>query len=395
MGMTLYRYILKEQIFPLSICLLGLSFVLVTGRMLQLARYLFTSSVTFLDLAGLMVLAMPKLLTYTLPMATLMGILLAFVRINGDNELIALRAAGISFKQLFPPVAIVLLLTTFLSFYNMLSIIPTSSRAFESKLKSLGRASLPLLLREGVFIDTIPDLVFFFRNVDPSHLTIKGILVQDQREPKVRVTIVAEHAQIVYQKNTNRMVFKMYNGIITRVPDDFQDAQAVTFRDYNLVLSLDEIFGTSPKDSKGKTQMTFREVLEKIHQPGQNPDVRYLMELHQRIALPMGCLILGLVAPPLGAMFRQKGRMTGITLAVGIFLAYYVVLSAGKGLCENGLLPASLAIWTPNILTLGIAAYLWFKLQRETPFESSLWRRAYPIFQKILRLLGFHKECKS
>ena len=400
MGLTLYRYLLKEQFLPLSICLLGLSFVLVTGRLLQLTRYLFTSSLTALDLVELMTLAMPKLLTYTLPMATLMGVLLAFVRLNSDNELIALRTAGISFNQFFPAVFIILLLTTSLSLFNSFTIVPASNKSFEIKLKSLGRASLPLLLREGVFIDAIPDLVFFFRSVDSSNLTIEGILVQDQREPKVRMTIVAEHARIMYQKNSSQIAFKISSGIITRVPDNLQDAQAVSFRTYDLVLSLDELFASSAEDSKDRTQMTFREILQKIQQTGPEQEARYVMELHQRIALPLGCFMLGLVAPPLGALFRQKGRMTGVTLGIGIFLAYYVVLSAGTGMSKNGILPPSLAVWMPNLLVLCVASYLWRKLQHESPFPlaawaSSTWNRLSLTGWKSLRSRGASRERKS
>jgi lipopolysaccharide export system permease protein len=95
------------------------------------------------------------------------------------------------------------------------------------------------------------------------------------------------------------------------------------------------------------------------------------LEFHQRIALPLSCLFLGLVGAPLGTLFRQGNRMTGVTLGLGIFLIYYVVLSAGKGLGENGVVQPIVAIWTPNILTLALALYLWVKTERETPFKAA------------------------
>ena len=104
MKKTLYKYLIREQIVPLSVCFFGLSLILITGRLLQLTRYLFTSSLTFADLVALMAFAMPNLVLYALPMATLVGVLLAFVRLNSDNELIALRAAGIGFHQFFPAI---------------------------------------------------------------------------------------------------------------------------------------------------------------------------------------------------------------------------------------------------------------------------------------------------
>jgi lipopolysaccharide export LptBFGC system permease protein LptF len=73
------------------------------------------------------------------------------------------------------------------------------------------------------------------------------------------------------------------------------------------------------------------------------------------------------VGAPLGALFRQKGRMAGMTVGLGVFLAYYIALSAGKGLGENGLVSPLLAVWLPNFLTTLVVILLWRKVQREIP----------------------------
>ncbi|MGA7878679.1 MAG: LptF/LptG family permease [Desulfoferrobacter sp.] len=115
---TLYKYLVKEQFTPLLTCLLGLSLVLVTGQLIQLIRYLFSTSVSFLGLIEVIGLAMPQLVLYALPMATIMGVLLGFIRLNGDNEIIALKAAGVSFRQFLPAVLSVLILTSVFSLAN-------------------------------------------------------------------------------------------------------------------------------------------------------------------------------------------------------------------------------------------------------------------------------------
>ena len=68
--------------------------------------------------------------------------------------------------------------------------------------------------------------------------------------------------------------------------------------------------------------------------------------------------------------------MTGITVGIGIFLTYYVMLSAGRALGYNGILSPFFAVWTPNLLCIALGVYLWAKLHRETPFRiASLFRR--------------------
>jgi len=385
MKINLYRYLVKEQMVPLSVSFLGLTLILITGRLLQLTRYLFTSSATLLDLLEIVAFAMPRLIIYALPMAALIGVLLAFVRLNSDNELIAFRTAGIGFSQFFPAVLSVLLLVSILSYCNTLFFLPAANRAFEDKLKSMGRAGLPMLLKEGAFIDVIPKLVFFFQSVNTSDLSIEGVFVQDTRQPNVRAAIVAERAKVIYQRDLNHLTFQIHNGIITRTSESFKDAQAISFKAYDLTLSLDELLGGS--DSKGtrdRRKMTVAELRDAMRLEGPKSDLRYALEIHQRFALPLACLLLGLAGAPLGALFRHRSRMTGITLGLAIFLAYYVALSGGKGLGENGLLPPFIAIWTPNILVLALALYLWIKIQRETPFSLA------PVWEKTVRYVHNH-----
>ncbi len=369
MKKTIYKYLIREQIVPLSVCFFGLSLILIMGRLLQLTRYLFTSSLTVGDLVSVIAFAMPGLVLYALPMAALVGVLLAFVRLNSDNELVALRAAGVGFHQFFPAIASLLVVTTVFAFANAIYLMPSANRAFEVKLKSLGRSILPVLLKEGTFIDIVPKVVFFFGSVDANNLQIDGVFVQDNRQPEVGVTIVADHARIAYPPDLSQLIFQISNGMITRVGDDLRNAQAIAFKNYDLALSLDELLGTASGFIKGRKEMTMSELAEKIRKKGPGYELSFDLEYHRRLALPLSCLLLGLVGAPLGALFRQSGRMAGVTVGLGIFLTYYVVLSAGKGLGENGIISPFLAVWLPNLLTSLVAFVLWVKLQFEVPLD--------------------------
>ena len=368
MKITLLRYLIKEQIVPLNICFFGVCLILLNGRLLQLSRYLFSPSVTLIDLVQLISLSVPRLVDYALPLAALLGVLLAFVRLNSDGELIALRAAGIGFLELLPAVLCVLSLATFLCFSNTLFIVPHANNLFESKLRSWGRAVLPSLMKEGTFIDIIPKVLFFFDAVNPADLSVEGVLVQDQRQPDIRLTIVAERAQVSYQGDFSHVVFRLANGVITSIPDNMENAQAVSFKTYELSLALDEVIGASSGIPMGRDEMTLVELQRMSRQEGNEDRLLYVLEFHNRLAFPLSCLLLGLIGAPLGALFGRGSRLGAVTLGVVVYLAYYVCHSAGKGFGENGLVSPFLAVWTPNICTALGVAYLWTKTHRETPF---------------------------
>jgi lipopolysaccharide export system permease protein len=75
-----------------------------------------------------------------------------------------------------------------------------------------------------------------------------------------------------------------------------------------------------------------------------------------------------MAAAPLGALFQRGNRLAGVSLGIALFLAYYVVLSAGKGLGEQAVIPPWLAVWLPNLAVFALAAALWTKTHREIPF---------------------------
>ncbi|SMC18782.1 lipopolysaccharide export system permease protein [Desulfacinum hydrothermale DSM 13146] len=390
MGRILYRYLILEQLVPAFICFSGLLLILLAGRMMQLTTYLFSGSVTWLDLVRVIGLALPKMALYALPMATLIGILLGFLRLTADNELVAIRSAGVAFRQLWPAVATVVLLTTALSFYTSLSLVPTSTRQLKETLRTLSHAVVPALLKEGRFIDIVPDMVFFFDRVDPKTREIQGVFIHDTRNPQTRATIVAQSARLLDAKAHNALVFRIENGTISRVGNDLKASQTIRFGSYDLVLSLDELLNPGSAGKQDKGAMTMAQLRRAMQSSRGTP---YTLEYHKRLALPFACLFLGFVAAPLGALFQSGHRMSGITLGIAIFLAYYVVLSAGKALGEEGILWPALGIWLPNLASASLAFYLWKKAQDETPFAVvSWWNKLQPVCARWLKTCSLPKK---
>lgn len=385
MRKTLYTYLLREQLPAVFLCLIGVSFVLITGQLFQLMRILFSSKCSLGDLAQLILFALPKLVLFASPMAAMLGVMLAFVRLNGDNELIAFRAAGTSFLEFLPPVLGILVFAAVLAFCNAVYLIPAANAAFDLKVTSLARASVPALLKEGVFISSIPKLVFFFKSVDHSDLEIKGVFVQDQRHPTEKVTIAAESARLIIPPDSKSITFRVNNGIITRTGHNMKEAQAVGFKNYDFSLSMDDLTGAVQKGAKSRVEMSFRELYQSM-KAATEPKLLayYALEFHQRIAFSLACVILGLLGPPLGSLFRRTNRMTGITIGIGIFLTYYVILTAGRGLCENEKIPPVLAAWMPNLLCLALGVYLWWKMQTERPFVLMGITRLAPPLRRII-----------
>ena len=70
---------------------------------------------------------------------------------------------------------------------------------------------------------------------------------------------------------------------------------------------------------------------------------------------------------PLGIQNRRSGKAAGFSLSIGILLLYYIALSAFKTLGERSILAPWLACWSPNLIFLALALYLFYKTAAEEP----------------------------
>ena len=101
---TLDRYVFKEIVTPSVIALTVLTFVFFSREIGSLLEVIVRQSATFSELWAFSLAILPSVLTFTIPMAVLVGILTGFGRISSDSEAIAFRACGISMKRLLLPV---------------------------------------------------------------------------------------------------------------------------------------------------------------------------------------------------------------------------------------------------------------------------------------------------
>ena len=119
----LRNYILKECVTPFAICLGVLTFVFLLGYLPQLANKVINQGVDMGSVTMAFLYNIPVLLGYTLPIAALATVILTFGRFSSDNEIIAIRASGISLGSLLPPLiatGIVLSLVLLILFWHPL-----------------------------------------------------------------------------------------------------------------------------------------------------------------------------------------------------------------------------------------------------------------------------------
>ena len=100
---TLDRYVIREILPPFLLALLVFTFILIIPFIIELAEQMIAKGVPWPTLLRLMVTLLPQAMALTIPMALLIGILVAFGRLSADREVVVMMACGISPYRLLRP----------------------------------------------------------------------------------------------------------------------------------------------------------------------------------------------------------------------------------------------------------------------------------------------------
>src|SRR5262245_39659045 len=124
------RYLIREIALPFVIALSVLTFMLMIPPILREAESFIAKGVEWLVVLRAMSLLMPQALSLTIPVAVLFGILVGFGRLSADREFVAMQAGGISLLRLMRPVALVAVLGTAATAYEIIVALPNSNQKF-------------------------------------------------------------------------------------------------------------------------------------------------------------------------------------------------------------------------------------------------------------------------
>jgi lipopolysaccharide export system permease protein len=364
MKKTLYLYIFKEIPPPFLVGMATFTFVLLMGRFLKLAEMVVEKGVPLSDVLWMIAYLLPSFWLYTIPMALLLAILLAFGRLSGDSEVTAMKSCGISLYGLLPPPLAFSAIACVACLGVTVYAVPWGNSSFKKLLIDVAQASVGVVVKEKIFNDAFPGMVIYAESFNQKGQTMAGVIIHDERDPREPSTIFAKSGSLLSDQREHAMEFHLKEGSIHRSAEG-GGYRMIGFQEYNLRVSL-----TKPGAAleKGESEMTLGEL---INPPPNHYNAKSLLsmqlEYHSRLALPFSCFVFTLLAMPLGIQNRRSGKAAGFSLSIGILLLYYIALSAFKTLGERSILSPMLACWAPNIVFLVMAVYLFYKTAAEEP----------------------------
>ena len=320
-------YVLRRLLVALGAAAGALCPLLLLATALRFVDDIVERGVAVELFLALVLLALPYLAGVALPLALLIAILLVYVRMASDSEIIVMRTAGVSDLRLAAPGLLLGLAVMVVVTVNALVLAPAS----ESKLRALqsglrDRLSV-LFLQPGVFRQIDRNMTLFVQ--DGSGGEYSGLLLQDDRDPKRRITYMAERGMAVAADATPRLI--AYNGSRHEIDRETGRLTLVYFDQNTIELDLP----ASPRRSRSRRERSLGELLNpSADEVGSVNVAKHRAEGHFRLAsglMPGAVAVVALACLlPGGASRRGQSFRPALAgaLAFALLVAAYAVKAA-------------------------------------------------------------------
>jgi len=357
-------YILKEFFHSFSLSIIVFTFVLLVGNIIRLADLVINKGVNIISVLKLFFYLVPWLLSFTLPIAALTGVILTFGRFSSDGELVAMKASGISLYRVASPVLMIGIILSFVAFLLNDQISSNASFASRRVIKEIGINSPAAYLEEGTFIRGFENYVIFIYEIRGNRL--RNIRIYQPQEGKPTRTIVAEQGEINSIPSKNIIELKLFNGTSEEPsPTDPETYYKLNFKTYFMSLDLTKVF-KKEKIQKKTREMSVTELRKQIvDYAAQKIDTTPLyVEIYKKINMSAASLVLVLLGIPLGIRAHRSEKSIGFGISLLLFAVYWGAFLGGVALALKGTVPPSIGVSLPNVVFFMLGTVLFIKTAR-------------------------------
>ncbi len=316
------RYIFRETLTPALIALSALTFVFFSQQLGRLLESLVRQSATLREFGELSLAIIPNVLTFTIPMAVLVGILTGFGRMSSDSEAIAFRAGGISMKRLLRPILLLAFIAWTLNFVLALWIGPMTAANSRQLGYALALKQVSLELKPRVFNENLANFVLYVQNVAPNEREWHGIMLADMSDPNDAHVTFANSGMLTENQDNRTLQMTLTDGHVLSplTPSRYYTLSDFDSNTISLPMPDSQLSAQRPSVVELKTAYLWKGWRDGSLAPEEQS------EFQRRIAFPFACFSFALIGLPLGVSTTRGSKSMGLVLSLMLMLIYYLIL---------------------------------------------------------------------
>lgn len=380
---TLHLYLTRQVLATLLMTVMVFSFVLLLGNALKEILGLIINGQATLQLVvrGILLL-MPFVLVFALPMGMLTATLLVFGRFSADQELTAARAGGVSLLGLAAPILALSLVLSGLTAYINMEIAPRCRGAYKGLVVQAGMQRASAFITEDRFIDEFPGFVLYVGSKRGTNLHDVRILELDPKG-KMQRHLHAARAEVIGNEAGQESALRLYQVSIY----DFGEYRTHHFGEWTFEPGF--LDGQRSSRRLRYSEMTFGELRQQLDRlrsvaqekaptqgtsaGGSPAEVQAIYEeltmpvrlqMHRQVSFSFASIAFTLVGIPLGVRAHRRETSAGMAMALILVLVYYAFVILGQSLQDQPQWFPHLILWLPNLLFQGVGAFLLWRANR-------------------------------
>ena len=371
------RYVFRELLGPALFGLALFVIMVITGSHLFKAMAFLSRGAPLLFVVQYLGLKALIAVIFALPMAMLLGALLAFGRLSADSELIAIQSAGIPVLRVGKPAILLGIVFSLLGLWLNENVVPDAGR-HSKRLESLMMTNI----RGGLIEDLQSKKAFVIqdfngkklsrlvvaRKFDPETVTLSDVTYIQYREGEVAMIVEAVSARWVqgnrwrFDSARVQVIGKAAKGKVIRM----SSSNAV---EISKELPLNKTPAEISKDMREPEEMPYWELsayIDEMKRQRLKPKLIRELEvaLHNKISVPFSSMVFAFLGTPLGIRRQRSGASVGLGVSIVVIAAYYVLWQGMNSMATNGGVEPVVAAWLANGIGMAIGLFLMIRAAR-------------------------------
>lgn len=346
--MIINRYLFKEIALSFIATLLVLTLIIVGNTFVRLLADASTGNLPA-DLVGsLLWFGSLKQLIRLVPVALLIGMMLAFSRLYRDSEMAALRAAGVAPRHFYRAIFSFVLPLTLLLGVLVIFVSPWLEASNLELRREINERPEAAGIPPGEFVSSGTEernYTALAESIDPSHTVMERFFIRAKAGGK-EIVIWAKSAVLFIDSGTGERVLQISDGYRYESDPEKGGMTIIRFGEHGIRIPLRSFQGG---DSLAAVP---------IQQLLQQTDPASRAELQWRVAVILSAPLLALLAFPLSYTAPRQGRYSKIAVAILIYAVYASVLATVRGMMDRGGFPILPGLWWIHLAVLGLSFWL-------------------------------------
>lgn len=354
------QYILKQiiEMFIMGVFVFT-SIIFASDTFITLIKQISLFGIPFKVALLMIILNLPSVVVMTIPMGVLLSTVMTLNRLSLASEITVLRACGIGINRIAKPIFIFSIVMCICSFVINETIVPVASKySKDLALWSLSQKNVPDGKQNFVFKDIGSDGVLkrlFYVGHCEDKILYNITVLDTSKEGTIQVLQAR-------QGKTTPAGWDFQRGAVYTVGQEGKVLNTTLFEDSTVKFGLDLSKQLNKNMAK---EMNFTQLLKfiatNLHTLDKEQRNTVVIELYDKLALPITTIVLVLVGVPLAITPPRVRYNRGFLFSILIIFAYYLIRALSISFGEASTLIPVLAAWMPNIILTVFGSFLYYK----------------------------------